>query len=602
MFKRIAILPTVLLLFLSPSFAQDTNNKSEGEEPAIPAVSVIRGRVVYEDSGLPVRRATIGLIETRRFSDVVGSKTLTYQSIVPERFVLTDENGNFKFRHVMAGSYYPSVNMPNVFSPQSLNRFYGTNSGLSFAKLSTYFEKITVDGFAETQVLVSVKRGGAISGRVLYADGSPVVAAKVEVLRTGTESSDEPLVSVNKTMTDDLGSYRLTELPPGRYLVRMSEPAVHKDDDGDDDYADRFTYGSELKTFFPSALSFKKAQQIEIDWGLERSGTDITIPDRRLFTLAGAVVSKETKKPLKNIAVTFERLGEKDNPDPDADDNSTNRVTSDAQGNWSFKDLPRGLYRLEISSCLHYICNEESTKNEVMYAKLTKELEVIDKNLNDIKIELPDESSVSGTVFVEGKKTLPNGLDIYLVDEKHKIESSTSFYSPKTDDKPSAGLTEWNFRVGMLGEGPYSIVVRAGDTYYVKSISVGGRDLTYTPFDVKEKQALDGVKIVLGTDVGELKAKVAGGNDNNSVGAVLVLLLPIDPGKQEGLNPFYSGRSDMKGEVSIKAEPGEYYVVIHRRDAGENTKEWIERLTKNAEKVTIKPGQTTSVNLAMPTQ
>ena len=130
MFKRIAILPTVLLLFLSPSFAQDTNNKSEGEEPAIPAVSVIRGRVVYEDSGLPVRRATIGLIETRRFSDVVGSKTLTYQSIVPERFVLTDENGNFKFRHVMAGSYYPSVNMRLIHGTKTLTRSPYSGLGL----------------------------------------------------------------------------------------------------------------------------------------------------------------------------------------------------------------------------------------------------------------------------------------------------------------------------------------------------------------------------------------------------------------------------------------------------------------------------------------
>src|SRR5690606_23599639 len=175
-------------------------------------------------------RGMIGLLSVEdNFRDAdKGFSGFTTSNILAPNCVLTNDNGEFEIRNVKAGDYYPFVDMPNVLNPRSVNKFYGENITLALTKFDGLFPKITSDGLSEIQVLISVKRGAAVSGRAFYADGSPAVNFKVEIIRKKIDQWDDDIITVQKSFTDDRGFYRFTELLPGEYFIKVTEPADHR--------------------------------------------------------------------------------------------------------------------------------------------------------------------------------------------------------------------------------------------------------------------------------------------------------------------------------------------------------------------------------------
>lgn len=132
-FPRITYLAFSLLV-VSSSFifvtAQD--DKSITSEPAVSAVPMIttaradgededkitgatlRGRIIYEDSGRPVRYALVSLVRDEKEKRPDG-----FYSGYSAKHVKTDENGEFVIRNVGAGSYYPLVKFEGILNRNS---------------------------------------------------------------------------------------------------------------------------------------------------------------------------------------------------------------------------------------------------------------------------------------------------------------------------------------------------------------------------------------------------------------------------------------------------------------------------------------------------
>ena len=71
---------------------------------------------------------------------------------------------------------------------------------------------------------IRLRRGAAISGRVIDELGEPVIGARVTAeLRSGSPPSYR---TVATTETDDRGEYRLAALPPAGYLVGVTTVAT----------------------------------------------------------------------------------------------------------------------------------------------------------------------------------------------------------------------------------------------------------------------------------------------------------------------------------------------------------------------------------------
>ncbi|MDH3531198.1 MAG: carboxypeptidase-like regulatory domain-containing protein, partial [Acidobacteriota bacterium] len=258
--------------------------------------ATVRGRLVYEDTGAPIRYAMIGF-------SAVGSRGYASET------VQTDENGNFVFENLAPGEYYPVVRNRGILNPEAF-----VDPTLSVAqrteKLNRFFQKIAVEGTGEFEVFLRAKRGASISGVVRYFDGEAAVGVTVEALPV---IDGFPLNRVfsgsqgpNSEKTDDRGFYRFAGLPEGQYVVRVTEPVTHRNE--------KVRYSGFLsnpfsenpfQTYYPAGSSNRNADRIDAFYGQTAEGVNITLPERNLYDVSGIVIRADTRQPLKNFEVTF---------------------------------------------------------------------------------------------------------------------------------------------------------------------------------------------------------------------------------------------------------------------------------------------------------
>jgi 5-hydroxyisourate hydrolase-like protein (transthyretin family) len=582
-------------LLLTTTVSNSVN--SEEDDTKITGATV-RGRVFYEDTGRPVRYALVTL---------VGDKTDLSYSTYSLKYVKTDENGEFVIKNVKAGTYLPYIKSEGILNQDSYNFSY--RGAPKEKTVPDLYEKLTVSGLAEFQINIAAKRGGAIGGRVTYADGEAAVGVKVEVLKKAGEvfsnsssgySSESSLGAVK---TDDRGVYRISGLPEGIYIVRVTEPVSHNVDKAEYSYNLRDNQGSILKTYFPSGDDSSKAKEIELLPAQDQSSIDITLPERQLFRITGKIVQKKDGQPIEKMIVSFYRIVETEQKIADYSSQG-NSVASNKLGEWTLKGLPKGKYRIILTQGGYSYSSQaekDAQEKKAQFPNFSKEIEIADKNITDLVIEMPSEASVSGTVIVEGGKTLPPDVRFFAVNTEtgETVFSEYNYYA-KEQEKNQPPAKEKNFRIGRLKEGKYRLVF-ADRNYYVKSVSAGGTGLGNQVFEVKEGEEIKGVQVTLSSDFGTVKGKV----DNfEAKEEAFVVMVKIGLSIEQSPTSTYSGGVKPTGEYEVKASPGEYSIFIFtpsmRPKAGTNPKEWMENMLKNAQKVTVKAGETTNFNLKMP--
>ncbi|HVE59048.1 MAG TPA: hypothetical protein VNB22_19650 [Pyrinomonadaceae bacterium] len=554
--------------------------------------ATVRGRLIYEDTSRPVRYVMLTLVSDKE----------TYTSY-SSKFVKTDENGEFVIKNVKAGTYVAYVKSEGILNQDSYKFSYRQPTKEN--KPEDKFEKIEISGLGEFQIVVSARRGGAVSGRILYADGEAAVGVKVEVLRkengrfSNTSATFGGESGIGSAKTDDRGSYRIAGLPEGQYIVRVIEPVSHNQSSPQYVYTYRENQNSILKTYYPEGDNSKDAKELEILPGQEQTAIDISLPERQLFGISGKIVKKGSNEPLGNFSVSFFKMSDRD--ELVTEYFSASPATSNKAGEWSLKSLPAGKYRISISQGYVYNSNSDAQKNQAKYPTMSKEIEITDKNLTDLNFEVPVESSISGTVVVEGGKEVPAGVQIYAVDEESKQVSTSEYDYSRNQTKNPQPIKEKTFRIGKLSEGKYRLVSFNNPNYYVKSATLGGKDLLNSPLEIKEGEELKGVQIVLSTNMGTVKGKVAGYDGKEEAFVVMI-------GANAVFGQFptktFSGRVAPTGDFEIKAAPGEYTIFVgtakNRPQSEAEAKEWFQKLVRDGQKITVKDSETVNVSLSMP--
>jgi hypothetical protein len=557
--------------------------------------SRIRGRVIYEDTGKPVRRAEIVLLSTSELTQDYYTKSQT------------DGNGEFVMSHVRAGSYYPMIDVPGILNPLSYKGFFGMSGDdpqISAAKLDLFFKKIVSTGGGDLEVVILAKRAGAIGGRVQYADGDPAAGIRVEALRKATdgfeERSEEPgrPADVGVTNTDDRGIYRFVGLPPGEYIVYILEKVVHTpDSDGEYDYSlgsDR-ERRSQLRTYYPDVSEISEAKLLEIAVGGQQEGINITIPERKLFELSGTVISKADKKPVVSANINFERINGKELL-VGAYRVFSRTISTNAAGEWTVKNLPAGNYRVQIFP--PYVYEEPGSvnlKKSPKFAPVTEEIKIADESPDKILTELPFESVLLGTVVVEGGKVLPRSFSIFALHEGKSSPYAADTIELEEDEK------KVDFRIDGVSSGANSILLYLHNdpAFYVKSVRKGSIDLTKTTLQVQEGEELKGIEVVLSDKPGVIKVKFAEGDDKLDFPRIVIVPVGKTPVEMQSLVRILVPNEN--GETEKKMTPGEYIVRIfmeHRE--GEPVDDWQKKQAEIGKKVTIREGEITSVTLEIP--
>jgi hypothetical protein len=262
-------------------------------------------------------------------------------------------DGEYKFAGVKPGTYYVHAIYAGYIDPfdQLTDEDFASTDPAIRARIAQ-IPTITVTGTDAAHAEVRLERGAAISGRILFDDGSPAVGWMLSVIKPGTADSaiDASAATMNQALamsgavqlakSDDLGRFRITGLAAGNYALRadlMAMPiGVSGNNIGDGGS------GIKLAVYSGSTFSRAEAKAIAVSAGEEFSGGDITVPDHALHNITGHVVAKSDAHTLNVGSVV---LTTKSNPAL----NMTAAIRDD--GSFHFEYLPKGTtYTLTVAN------------------------------------------------------------------------------------------------------------------------------------------------------------------------------------------------------------------------------------------------------------
>ena len=566
--------PKLILIFLIAVCAGVVSGQrpDDPKPPDIPTF-VVRGRVVYDNTDRPVRRAQVLLSQ------------LTNSRPGPDLTTATDRDGRFVLANVPAGSYFAFINEPGVITPLAFMTLSenGPPESPDLKSIKEYCTEVLVHS-SDVEVTVRARRGGAISGKVTYPDGDPAVNADISIIRRRNNQSNRVLTGFNATAlmalhTDDRGRYRVSGLPPGEYIVSAGEKNTAPANKMNRGYGldELFGSGDALAlTYYGGTTNVADALKLQVDRQSELTDIDITLPDLTPHTIRGSVIAK-----LDRIALPGATIAIRMKEQPDWRDRGARQITTNDQGQWVVEDVPDGMYILRISppsdipipgaSPLPVSDDPENDRRTVQLPsrKFVPAETTVSVSGGDVVVEpiaLAEGASISGTVEMPGELTEGQEFFFQLAWQYEGDPSPTS--------RNTTGAYGDSFSIEGLREGrvylsahfmPYGLSSELSGKYYVKSILLNGADLTSKPIAIKEGQSIKGVRIIIAAGRGNATVKIVNA-DGKPAAWLKVAIVPAEQSRWLFSSEIITEMTDSRGQAFFTTAPGDYLVIVGRAD------------------------------------
>src|SRR5437764_1419767 len=246
------------------------------------ATSSITGRVMIGEKPAP------GVL--------VAANLINSQAVVAQ--VTSDAEGKYRINGLAAGQLSVTAVAPTYVLPA--NPMYGQGRVVNLSADET------VEG-----IDFKLTRGGVITGRVIDADGKPLIEERITL--TPVDDKGEPArvlasrpANFSMYSTDDRGIYRIYGLAAAHYKVSV----------GDDAGRNATLRGSGYypKTYFGNTAEAAKASIVDLNEGGEAKNIDITVGTRaRTYTVTGRIIDADTNQPLPGVDFSFGALQQNQN-------------------------------------------------------------------------------------------------------------------------------------------------------------------------------------------------------------------------------------------------------------------------------------------------
>lgn len=575
--------------------------------PTAPAKSVVRGRVIYDDTNRPVRRARILLLR----SDGSGGM---------EKSGVTNERGEFQVQDLAAGSYFIMVDSPGIITPiSSIELEDGMDERTSIAAVRKEFEEVILSGTNRVDLQIRARRGGVVTGRITYQDGDPVTSAQIIILR----KKDNRLMrfvtgfspySMLSLRTDDRGVYRIAGLPPGEYVVGASETNTR--DDARDEYAMMgLSRSSNFSvSYYQNETSLRQARTVKVEAGQEATEINITLIERAMYTVSGTVVARQSRTPVRAQVTILSKSESVALPFMDAGPSTA----SDEQGRWSFTNIPDGSYVIKVDPGEQdgeadvtetMQANAEAGSGRTAAAPPTtaprrpalvprqQDVTVSGADLSGVVIELGEGGRLQGTIMIEGGKVLPKeGSGVYTISlvppDPGTGEARHGFVQP-----------DGSFIIDKVPPGEFYVSMQqVGDRLYLKSATVGGTDLLREPVRMGPGTNIENVRITISTELATLQGRVVSASDAKPVRGSVILLVPSDPARWRSSTAYVPAVTAADGTFKVTTAPGSYLVLMVGEGELRSINEaFIKARSGGAKSVTLTAGTTETIELVAPT-
>jgi hypothetical protein len=320
-----------LLAFTLPIAAQT---------PAVQSTPITPGRVIgtilCSDTHKPCRGATVRLTAFTDNAD--PGDTIGFDTVA-------GIDGTYAFDNLPPGKYTAIADLPGYLS----NHIYissqpgSQNPVARAAEVAAWVKNLeVVVASAQTSTHdITLFRGASLSGRVLYADGSPAIHAFLRVehadpdRNTREPDKDHHTVPTDPVTasTNDLGQFRISGIRPGRYRI-AAVPRLQ-------DTKRSGVYSPTTFAFYSGDTIHRKVAKVyELRLGDDLGNIDITIPISGLHRVSGHLATQDDHSlNMGTVALTS------------ADDDSIlYRTEIDRNGAFTFANVPTGTYALTLTA------------------------------------------------------------------------------------------------------------------------------------------------------------------------------------------------------------------------------------------------------------
>lgn len=363
-----------------------------------------------------------------------------------------DVNGEYRITNVPAGTYVIMPLAPALVTTEEMRqgRTLIVNRGETIEHID-----------------FTLLRGGAITGKVVDADGRPVIEVPVAIFAA---AADNPLYQFDAIATDDRGVYRIYGLRPGSYKVAAGQNNER-----------RFLNagsGFYKRSYYPSVPDISKATVIELSEGGEATNVDITLGNSETtYSASGRIVDGATGQPLANVSYGVTHF-----TNPNSSSSMFNGAVSNSRGEFKLENLVSGKYavRIMVQPGAGNLRGEEAP------------FEIIDEDVTGLVVRTHKGASLSGTIVLEGAP------DKGVREELRRL--SLAAVPSRPDD---SGFSSWSmigpegtFNISGIAAGTTTLQIGNSRRFRIVRVERDGMPQARS-IEVKEGETINGLRVVL---------------------------------------------------------------------------------------------------------
>jgi hypothetical protein len=467
-----------------------------------------------------------GMVIDRVTSKGIAEARLLLTGIVQDRVVnlagKTDAAGEFRFEKVPPSAGYwllASHGEEHLQTTYQQRGLYGLGEQIPVAT-----------GQKIVDLRLTMVPTGEISGRVIDAEGKPVLRASVSVMRPYYRQGVGELFPVAEPVaTNKQGEYQIKGVPPGALYIRVGtlNSTVREFS------ALNFIPGMQPAesedyplTYFPGTPDEQNAKAVNLHAGERLAGVDVILSKVRTRRVRGSVVDERGGRASRPVVLMLIRR----NAQPES---RPGKTVESADGNFDFRNVLPGSYFVVAKAT-----------NGQMRLDGRVQVDVGSQDVSGITVRLTPGFDVGGSISLEGGGAIDRGpVSVAL----RPMPPASSLGSPTSPPPTVSGGSFRSVEIGLVqivelpvvqsavsngtltfrGVRPwrYSVEVSHGyPDHYVKSIQLGGVDVSATGVNLDSPSAAQ-LDIVLRAPAGKIVGQVLDSR-RKPAAALRVLLLP----------------------------------------------------------------------------
>jgi len=487
------------------------------QQSAPPEKCTLSGTVVDSVTGLPLGKVEI-------VAEHVGGND-------PGASTTTEARGNFLLVDIDPGRYRLAAKRSGY-----LDMHYGAK------RSSGTGSTLTVTAGQKTENLqIRMTPFGVIAGTVRDSDGEPMTDAHVVLYTASYDAGRRRIRQDFDAATDDLGQFRIANLPSGKYYVSAvpgsrneSPPKVDHSAKSDTQPEARIT------TFYPGTADPSIARLVEVAVGARVTGVDIALIRSRLYRISAHIDAPKGLDVSAALSYSVDGFG-----------GVGNSRLVDNSGDVEIAGVPPGSYLLRFS-----VSDPQKPFDGVIIMSGGERcdgsvaLSVDHSDVEGLQLAAPGCADVTGHVTIKGAKPSDSAGGFTWVELDPGVGVGNGSVFLRADGTFGIHCAPGRHTLRFTGlPGPRGL--------YVESIRSGDQDVLRNGFTTSGSEHIE-LEIVLASDGGRVEGVVSDADDKPVMGATVVLI-PSDPALRAWPDFSGEGVTDQSGHFELKnAAPGEY--------------------------------------------